>query len=78
MLINKITIEICQEPDNEVGSQQAEIIVSPALIGLFEHHKPSYYYTIKSPDGFSFNDKQELIELFESIEEIVSKCDIGK
>ena len=73
MIINKLTIEIYQEADNEVGSDHAEIIVNPAVIGLFNNDKPDYYYTFKSEDGFSFNDKNEILELFNKIESIINQ-----
>ena len=72
MVINKLTIEIYQEADNEVGSELAEIIVNPVLIGLFNNDKPDYFYTFKSEDGFSFNDKDEVLQLFNKISAIVS------
>lgn len=69
--INKITLDIYQEADNEVGSEHAIIEVNPALIDLFEDNKPDYYFTIKTEHGFSFNNKEEISELFERIETLV-------
>lgn len=69
--INKITIELYQEADNDVGSEHAEIIVNPALIGLYNNGKVDHYYTFKSEDGFSFEDKKELVSVFDRIEKIV-------
>ncbi len=34
--INRVSIEIYQEADNDIGSKHSEIIINPALIGLFE------------------------------------------
>ena len=76
MIIDKLTIELHQDADNQTGFERAEIIVKPALLGLFNNHKPDYFFQIKSGEGFSFEDKQEIIDLFDRIEEIVSKCDI--
>ena len=69
--INKITIELYQEADNTVGSEHAEIIVNPVLIGLYNNGKVDHYYTLKSEGGFSFEDKKELISVFDRIEKIV-------
>lgn len=76
ILINKITVELYQEADNEVGSEHAEIVVNPVLIGLFNEKDGSsdHFYTFKSVDGFSFNDKKEVLELFTKIESIVEQC----
>ena len=76
ILINKITVELYQQADNEVGSEHAEIVVNPVLIGLFnEKNGPSdHFYTFKSVDGFSFNDKKEVVELFTKIEAITEQC----
>lgn len=74
MIINKITIELYQEADNEVGSEHAEITVQPVLIGLFNNDKIDHYYTFKSEHGFSFDDKTEIIELFNKIEKIVNQA----
>ena len=69
--INKITLDLYQEADNNVGSEHALIEVKPALVDLFDDNKPNYYFTIKSEHGFSFNDKEEIAELFERIETLV-------
>lgn len=72
MIINKIEIELYQEADNEIGSEIAQVIINPALIGLFDKAgDPDFYYTIKSEHGFSFNDFEEVKELFDKLEEIV-------
>lgn len=68
-MINKITFEYWQEADNDVGSESLEIIVKPALIGLFKNNgEINYFFTLKSEDGFSFDDSKELIDLMENIE----------
>lgn len=72
MVINKITLELYQEADNEVGSEHAEIIVNPVLIGLFDKGEVDYYYTFKSTDGFSFNDIEEVMSTFKKVEEMVN------
>ena len=76
ILINKITVELYQEADNEVGSEHAEIVVNPVLVGLFNEKDGAidHFYTFKSKDGFSFNDKKEVLELFTKIESIVEQC----
>lgn len=74
MIVNKITIELYQEADNEIGSEHAEIIVNPALIGLWDKDKINHFYTFKSEDGFSFEDKKEVDELFTKIEKIVNSA----
>jgi hypothetical protein len=71
MIINKITIEFYQEAGNEVGSEHAEIIVEPVLIGLWEKGKQEHYYTFKSEEGFSFDDKKEWDAMFNKVESIV-------
>ena len=68
--VTKITLEITQEASNTVGFENAEISVNPALLNLFDGDKPDYYFTIKTDDGFSFDDKNEIIELFTRIEKI--------
>ena len=72
--INKLTIELYQEADNKIGHEEAEIIVNPVLIGLFDNEKDSFFYTFKSEHGFSFEDKEEIKELFDRIETIVYTC----
>ena len=72
--INKLTIELYQEADNTIGSEHAEIIVNPASIGLFHEEKDSFFYIFKSEHGFSFDNKEELKELFDRIETIVYTC----
>ena len=68
-MINKITFEYWQEADNDVGSESLEIIVNPALIGLFKDNgEINYFFTLKSEDGFSFDDSKELIDLIKNIE----------
>lgn len=74
IIINKLTIELYQEAANNIGSENAEIIVNPALIGLYNKDKKDYYYTFKSEEGFSFNDVKEINELFEKIEKIIESC----
>ena len=73
MKINKITFEYYQEADNEVGSEELEVIVNPALIGLFKDNKSDYYITLKSEHGFSFNNSDEVIELFQKTEILVNQ-----
>ena len=68
-MINKITFEYWQEADNDVGSEILEITVKSALIGLFKDNGDiDYFFTLKSEDGFSFDDSKELIDLIENIE----------
>lgn len=75
IIINRITIELYQEADNNVGSEHAEIIVKPALIGLFnEKNEKDYFLTLKSVHGFSFNNKEELMKLFFNVEKIIDEC----
>jgi len=74
IIINKLTIELYQDAVDNIGAENAEIIVNPALIGLYNKDKKDYYYTFKSEDGFSFNDVKEINELFEKIEKIVETC----
>ena len=71
--INKITLDLYQEADNEVGSEHATIEVKPALISLFDDDKIDYFYTIKTDHGFSFNDKEEILELFIRIEKLIEQ-----
>lgn len=74
MKINKITFEYYQEADNEVGSEELEVIVNPTLIGLFTNkNECDYYITLKSEHGFSFDNSDEIIELFKKIEIIVNQ-----
>lgn len=71
IIIDKIKIDIYQDADNELGSEQAEIIVNPALIGLFDDKgNNDYYYTFKSEHGFTF-EEGEIEKLFKKIESIV-------
>lgn len=74
IIINKLTIELYQDADNAIGGENAEIIVNPALLGLYNKDKKDYYYTFKSDEGFSFNNTKEINELFERIEKIVESC----
>ncbi|MFI0436038.1 MAG: hypothetical protein ACH350_10030 [Parachlamydiaceae bacterium] len=74
LIINKITIELYQEADNNVGSEHAEIIVNPVLIGLWQKGKVDHYFTFKSEDGFSFNDKEEVLSIFTKVEKIVNEA----
>ena len=74
MIINKIEIEFYQESDNEVGSEDLLITINPSLIGLFKEGKPDYFYTFKTAHGFSFNDKNEIIEIIDKIESIIQKA----
>lgn len=71
MIINKITIELYQEADNEIGSEHAEIIVQPLLIGLWEKDKEDHYYTFKSEGGVSFDGKEDFLSVFTKIKSIV-------
>jgi len=71
MIINGITIELYQEADNQVGSEHATVEVKPALIELWNGEKNEHFFTFKSEHGFSFNDKEEIIKLFDKIEKIV-------
>ena len=76
IIINRITIELYQEADNNVGSEHAEIIVKPTLIGLFKelNNEKDYFLTFKSVHGFSFDSKEELIKLFCNVEKIIDEC----
>lgn len=75
IIINKLTIELYQKADNDVGSEHAEIIVNPVLIGLFNDKKEDdYYLTFKSESGFSFENKEEIIGMFTKIEKIINEC----
>lgn len=74
LIINKITIELYQEADNNVGSEHAEIIVNPVLIGLWQKGEVDHYFTFKSEDGFSFNDKEEVLSIFTKVEKIVNEA----
>lgn len=70
-----MTIELYQESDNNVGSEHAEIIVKPTLIGLFNgNNEKDYFLTFKSVHGFSFDSKEELIKLFCNVEKIIDEC----
>jgi hypothetical protein len=74
IIVNKLTIEICQEADNSIGSEHAEIIVNPSLISLFDSNgKSTHYYTFKSEGGFSFDDKEEILNLFDKVEKIINQ-----
>lgn len=74
IIVNKLTIDLYQEADNYEGSQDAQIIVEPVLIGLFEGDQPTHYFTFKSESGFNFENRKEINELFENIERIVYSC----
>ena len=73
MIINKIQIEFYQEADNEVGSEDLTITVNSTLIGLYNKGKATHYYTLKSEHGWSFDDGNELIEMFRKVEYIMEK-----
>lgn len=73
MIINKIEIEFYQEADNEVGSEDLTITANPALIGLYNNGKSDHYYTLKSEHGWSFDDGNELMEMFRKVESIMEK-----
>lgn len=75
ILINKLTVELYHEADNDIGSEHATIEVNPVLIGLFDtNNNIDHYYTFKSEAGFSFDNKEEISELFTRIEKIVNEC----
>jgi ethanolamine utilization protein EutA (predicted chaperonin) len=75
MEVNRMTIELFREADNEVGSEHMEIIVNPALIGLHnEKGEDDYYLTLKSEDGFSFEDAKEIMDTLENVVKMVEQC----
>ncbi len=75
MIIDKITIDVWQEADNEVGSESITIEICPALMGLYKDNgEIDYYLKLKSKDGFSFEDKTELIELINKVEKIAEQA----
>jgi len=73
MIINKIEIEFYQQADNEVGSEDFIITVNPVLIGLYNKGKADHYYTLKSEHGWSFDNGDELMEMFRKVESIMEK-----